>query len=270
MKEFINEELNYEPSNLASFDFKKLQGDKKFGSQGFWFYCDDTKLARAIYCVLWQEKLVVNCVSELIKDKTYRGDTLNSLNTLFGKYGAKVEKILTNIQDYSEKDRFKNKVKGFNKIYHTIGNFAILPNNEIEDIRITVREEGEYKEKLKPTTINRYRGNKSSKLHDYFDQFLIVLEKWYYYSDEISDDWKKLLDGNKELFPKNFDYFREILFLNSYFGAGGKNCRELTKGYPSALGPPTFEKAENYIREKTQIINQRAEIMIENIEKRLK
>ncbi|MBL3647444.1 hypothetical protein [Bacillus sp. RHFS10] len=270
MKEFINEELNGELSILASFDFKKLQGDKKFGSQGFWFDCDDTKLARAIYCVLWKEKLVVNCVSELIKDKKYRGDTLNSFNTVFGRNEAKVEKILTNIKDPSEKNRFRAKVKGFNKSYHTIGNFVILPNNKIEHIRLTVPEKGKYVEKLDSATINIYRGNPSSKLHDYFDQFLNVLQKWYYKSDEISDDWKKLLDGNKELFPTNFDDFRDILFLNSYFDADGKHCRELTKGYPSALGRPTLEKAENYIRETTQIINQRAEVMIENIEKRLK
>lgn len=270
VKKFINEELNGETSNLASFDFKKLQGDKKFGSEGFWFDCDATKLARAIYCVLWKEKLVVNCVSELIKDKKYRGDTLNSFNTVFGRDEAKVGKILTNIKDSFDKDRFRDKVKGFNKSYHTIGNFVILPNNKIEHIMLTVKVKGSYEELPTPTTINRYRGNKSSNLHDYFDQFLNVLQRWYNKSDEISDDWGKVLEGNKELFPKKFNDFRDIFFLNSYFDADGKNVRELTRGYPSAVGYPTLPKAENYIRNATQIINQRAKVMVENLEKNLK
>ncbi|QUF65356.1 hypothetical protein [Bacillus atrophaeus] len=251
VNEFINDELNGELSDLASFDFNKLKGDLKFGSRNDGFDCDDTILARAIYCVLWREELVVNCVSELIKEK-YRGDTLNSFNTVFGKGEAKVGKILTNIKDSSEKDRFRDKVKGFNKSYHTIGNFAIFPNNKIEHIMLTVKVEGKYVEKLKPTTINMYRGNQSSKLHDYFVQFLNVLQKWYNKSDGISNDWKKVLNGNKGLFPKKFDDFRDIFFLNSYFDADGKNVRELTRGYPGARGRPTLAKAENYILSTTQ------------------
>ncbi|MCR6120537.1 hypothetical protein HXA34_19625 [Salipaludibacillus agaradhaerens] len=92
-----------------------------------------------------------------------------------------------------------------------------------------------------------------------------ILQKWYKKSDVISNDWKKVLDENKELFPEKFDDFRDIFFLNSYFDADGKNVRELTSGYPGARGRPTLAKAENYILHTTQIINQRAEVMIKKI-----
>jgi hypothetical protein len=57
--------------------------------------------------------------------------------------------------------------------------------------------------------------------------------------------------------------------LNSYFDDGRKNVRRLTEKFPSAKGRPTLDKAEKYLKDATQIINQRAEIMIENLEKNL-
>lgn len=194
---------------------------------------------------------------------------MNSFNTIFGKNGDKAKKISDEITNPPERYMFRDKVKDFSKRYHTIGNSVILPNKLIKNIMLTVKEEGQYLKKLESTTINRYRGLQSSGLHDYFDQFLGILEKWYNKSGEISDDWKKVLDGNKELFPKKIDDFRDMFFLNSYFDEGRKNVRRLTEKFPSAKGRPTLEKAEKYLKDATQIINQRAEIIIENLEKNL-
>lgn len=58
VKEFINDELDGDISDLASYNFSKLEGDLKFGNQRGYFDCDDTLLARAIYCVFGRSLIV--------------------------------------------------------------------------------------------------------------------------------------------------------------------------------------------------------------------
>lgn len=191
IKNFINEFLEGDINRLKTFCFDNLKRKKKYRRpsiiNGQWnFDCDDTDLARAIYCVVWGHifDLKANEIGAWNSDRIpYRGDTMNSFNTVFGKclYRAKFYGLENN-----------TKILEFREKYHTIGNFILIANNE---------------------NVNRRRGS-FWDLKDYFDLFLIEI---YNYQNNKECRMEKEFDENP--FYKEFSItsMKEAFFLEDYF-----------------------------------------------------
>lgn len=72
IRSFIDEKLDGNIENFLNYDLDQLENDEKYGG----FDPDNSKIANAIYVVLWGDK-----IPDLNYDalgKSYRGDILNS------------------------------------------------------------------------------------------------------------------------------------------------------------------------------------------------
>jgi hypothetical protein len=91
IKQFINEYLNGDINNLLVFDIKQLKGNRKYGScNGVGFDSDNTNISRAVMAVAF-EGVWPNFDDNTLNSNLYRGDIINSFNTLFGAPEARME-----------------------------------------------------------------------------------------------------------------------------------------------------------------------------------
>lgn len=179
---FVEERLARDINGLKDFCFAELKGtDYGRCSGSSSFDCDNTLLANAIYVLLWggDGKIFPELTMESAgsgKTFMFRGDTMNSFRSVLGSSNKKLT-VTPDIVDWAgknavyPKDReglpgtlshwkqydMEKEVMAFYRKCHTIGNFVVLPNREAGN-----------------TTLNRYRGK---KWHDFFDRFLIELDK---------------------------------------------------------------------------------------------
>lgn len=176
IQHFITERLNGDINNFVSYDLAQLEGDKVFGCPGRSFDCDDTNVARAVYCIVFGD-VFPNLTMETLQDRTYRGDTMNSFRTLLGKYTedhAACEDV------YNIPQEFANKIHRFSHTYHTIGNMIPLPN--------------------KKTTLN-LNMMRSRLWADYFDSFLINVMH-YLNEDSYHEKFTPLMKANDFAFER--------------------------------------------------------------------
>lgn len=195
VKKFVKEKLNDDINEFKNFNFEKIKTEEygEMTSSGD-FDADDTKIARAIYFLIWKDLLPeLDKLDDIGTGKKYRGDHLNTFNTLFGRDYIGLNK-------YADDEELKKKAKGFNEKYQTIGNFMLLPNKSLTD----------------KITLNTYRGTCS--WHDYFDIFLSELEKCLnkYASNETL---KALVECNSIYFQEinTIQKFRDVNYLEKYF-----------------------------------------------------
>ena len=155
--DFIREKLDGELDRLGTFDFKSLQDSEKFGCPGRRFDCDDTEILRAVYVVLWGDLLPELSPDTLGNGKPYRGDTMNTFHTMFGREIPGRPGFYAGLEKYHPADELRERVREFGRLYcSSLGNYVVLPN-------LCARE----------TTLNCYRG--TNQWHDFFDRFLIEL-----------------------------------------------------------------------------------------------
>ena len=250
LSSFIQEQLPGGIKQLNDYCFADLK-KTPWGKCNSSFDCDNTLLANAIYVLLWGGS--GNFYPDLTLEnvgtgRKYRGDTINSFRSVLGKY----EETLP----FWEKAGMGEKVSCFFRKYHTIGNFTILPN-----------------EKYQKNTFNMERG---CKYGDFFDRFLVELEKIMTNSPDKNETFHLLKEANKECFEgKTLKDFSETFFWGDY----------IEDGIPEILFAPhwtlrkKFEKispgsdyvayAERFIDMSTKIINNRAALMIAALEKKL-
>ena len=82
IKDFIDEKLQGNLHRLVNFDLTQLRGDRKYGScNGGRFDCDNTALARAIYALVFDD-VWEDMNYETLREKKYRGDTINTIGNL--------------------------------------------------------------------------------------------------------------------------------------------------------------------------------------------
>ncbi len=158
--DFIHDYLHDNINELVHFRLYELRKDSKYGCPKRKFDSDDTNLMRAIYCLLFSDVWI--CLDMDSLDKyIYRGDTMNTYNTMFGRPDK--NSIHPGLDKYNPSDNLMSKVEYFqNNICGTIGNMTVLPN-------IGHDYNGQHE------TINTYRGCHYI-WHDFFDKFLIGLK----------------------------------------------------------------------------------------------
>ena len=155
INDFVEERLQGNLNELVRFDFAQLRGDNKYGvCSGESFDCDNTNLSRAIYLLVFED--VWSDLSLLsLENGMYRGDTINSFNTTFGKTVATGG--FAGLNRFGPDEDLQQRVLKFHSLYHTIGNFMVLPNACVVG-----------------HTLNTFRGS-YYQWRDYIDKFVEAL-----------------------------------------------------------------------------------------------
>ncbi|MEW4328840.1 hypothetical protein Q0N12_19475 [Rossellomorea marisflavi] len=259
---FLDEKWKGDTQPLSTFDFSSLKGNKKYGCRGRKFDCDDTDLARAIYYLVWGD-LLPYLTLDTLKRKWYRGDTLNSFHTMFGKEVTSdgSQKRFWGVEKYFPDLALKKSVERFHQTYHTIGNFVPLPNK-----------------KLGSQTFNTYRG---VKYGDYFDLFLKRLEHWFLNEEGLDDDKvESLIQENSfylDRFERNKDGFKsfcEVNYFTDYLTEEWNVNHGViahSRWWHGNLTKETYSvEAYTYMEYSSAIIESRANKIIEKLDIRLK
>lgn len=153
IKQFVSEKLGGNIDGLLNYDLSQLRGDDMYGCDNREFDCDDTNIARAIYSVVFKD-VWPDLTYESITKKKYRGDTINTFNTLFGRIDRSEIKGFDRI---AKDSKIRPMVINFYTTYHTIGNMMVLPNKFVGR-----------------SSLNLYRGCHHI-WRDYIDRFLAEL-----------------------------------------------------------------------------------------------
>ena len=208
INDFVEERLQGNLNELARFDFAKLRSDKKYGvCSGDSFDCDNTNLAKAIYLLVFKD--VWSDLTFLsLENGMYRGDTINSFNTTFGK--------TVTMGGFAGLNRFKpgesmlQRVLKFYSLYHTIGNFMVLPNACVDGY-----------------TLNTFRGS-YYQWRDYIDKFIgalhLLLTDPQHANNEL---FYQLITANiKDFMPyyhqEGFELLMDKLLLNDCINQDGE------------------------------------------------
>lgn len=251
--DFINEHLNGDIEKIRLFSFNRLKDCKKYGAPNQSFDSDNTNLANAIYFLIWKDKLPELEFGQIGTGKKYRGDTLNTFNTL-----------LNGIDKYSPGKEFLTIIYEFRDIYVSLGNFMLMPNISIQTGNAN-------------RTINTYRG--INNWRDYFDRFLKELSVFYTDECKCDEDLSKLIKCNGFYFTKinTMEKFRNVNYLDSYFGSDGEIKISFEpylyhwkfKKITSAIEKTYVNFSKNYIKEVSKIIGDRATIMVNRLKEKL-
>lgn len=252
--------------NIVTFPLAKLWNDSEFGCPGRErFDSDDTELMRAIYILIFSD-LWPGLTFEALSNYEYRGDTLNTYNTLFGspykQYNHSKSKH-PGLDKFNPTDEFSRKTIDFRfNVYSRIGNMAVLPNRRLGD-----------------ETINRYRG--CNHTHDFFDRFLVDLKAILINEGKIDGKLLDLINLNDHYFEslRNADGFKKIIncmFLEDYVDAN-YNPLIVSKAYYFWMEKDGYNvTSDDYINEanrhldfSTKIIENRGGKMLRAIKHQL-
>lgn len=277
IRDFIDEKLQGDIEKIKDFNFNELKEDKKYGcpDHNKEFDADDTILARAIYCVVWSDDLPDINFNNIGSGKDYRGDIINSFNTLFS---SSLNEKLSNIRGNNYKElKIGNKgflvedkkliqsIIEFHKLYRTIGNMAVLPNISHNS-----------------NNINQYRG---MKWKDYYDKFLLELRLSFLSDYSSNDGFKELLKANSFYFDRfekserGFKEFCRLNFIDYYidneisFGVSNDNGVVYPSWQMSRFWRENqnyYNKfAEKYIEKSSEVIRYRGNIILEQLRKKI-
>lgn len=163
LRNFLRDVLDGDIEKLRDFDFTDLTtyvGDITDP--------DMYLITQAIYIILWGD--LYDLTFEKMgswnwnNEYAFRGDTMNSFGSLFGKEDRKKDRSFAfraKLYHAEENPRLWAKIEKFSKTYHYIGNFILIPN------RGTLRN-----------GINGARARYYEGMRDYFDWFVTSIAKY--------------------------------------------------------------------------------------------
>ena len=208
ISDFVEHRLDGDLSRLARFDFAKLRADKKYGiCSGDSFDCDNTNLSKAIYLLVFED-IWSDLSFATLESGLYRGDTINSFNTTFGK--AVTVGGFAGLNRFEPDESLQQRVLKFHSLYHTIGNFMVLPNARVAG-----------------HTLNTFRGL-CYQWRDYIDKFIGALHLLL--TEPQSADnatFEQLIAANSKDFEpyyhqEGFELLMDKLLLGDYIDQDGK------------------------------------------------
>ena len=220
---------------------------------------DDMNITRAIHFVLYHDRLPnirwedfkweFNSPDEIPQEVNYRGDTINTFNTLINEGEYKEF-----FKDIENGDNLIKKIEDFLYLAFSVGNFMLLPNKKSP--------------KYYNNTLNQWKGV-GSDWRDYFDKFLHFMKE----PDEIILEYTKV---NSEIYDlSNFEKFIDDNYLNAYIGENGMiniNFAPHIRHWKCDYTKNKEEYAEfinKYIDTATDRIKKRAETICKELEKKL-
>jgi hypothetical protein len=203
--------------------------------------------------LIWEGKLPeLTSFTQIGSGELYRGETINTFNTLFGKVGQ--------FKDYIDDNDLIARIDDFKERYVSIGNFMLMPSYSYNN-----------------STINSYRG-KFYLWRDYFDKFLFELDKCLPGNIKESDETLlTLVNSNRFYFDdiNSIEIFCERNYLNSYLV--NKQVQLFFEQRLNWQIENTDEEkqkyakfARNYINKANEIIDERSSIIMDIIKKKIK
>ena len=265
LRAFVREKLDGDIRNFKEFDFEMLKYDELFGCiNPQKFDCDNTCIIRAVYVLLWSKVFPdMTDWREIGTGKCYRGDTIHTFHTIFGRPDPEKPGHFYGIDQFSPDDALYDRIRKFYKKICTLGNFVVLPN-------FTVKSGKSF------ATLNTYRG--TNYWRDYFDRFLLALEPCLVNGCNADKILYKLVhERNGYAFEnyKNQEGFTRMikaLLLDDYLDADGhaKNLFADANGkvrfHWEKPQPPRelyLQGVTNYLDHAEKIISNRTDCMIE-------
>ena len=161
------------------------------------------------------------------------------------------------------------KVEAFFLKYHSIGNFVVLPNRQA----VLPTSSGN-----RMDTFNTYRGDLWG-WHDFFDRFLVELDKVLRGSEDGSADLRAIVECNRDAFQeRQLPELANALFLDDYMDE--KNAAPLPlfapyststeKRFPKKIADEAYRNfAYSYIDKATAIIDKRATAICDRLSRLL-
>lgn len=205
---FIEERLQGDLNELANFDFAQLRGDNKYGvCRSNSFDCDNTNLANAIYLLVFED-VWKDLTPFSLKNGVYRGDTINSFNTTFGR--AVTTGGFAGLNRFEPDESLEQRVIKFHSLYHTIGNFIVLPNASVAG-----------------RTLNTFRGS-YYQWRDYIDKFIGALHLALTSPQSANNElFHQLIEANAKDFEQyyhqaGFELLVDKLLLNDCINQEGQ------------------------------------------------
>ncbi len=129
-KNFVRDILDGDIEKLRDFDFTDLTT-----YVGDIIDPDMYLITQAIYIILWGDLYDLTFekmgVWNWNNEHDFRGDTMNSFGSLFGKEDRKKDRSFAfraKFYHAEENPRLWTKIRKFSKSYHCIGNFILIPN----------------------------------------------------------------------------------------------------------------------------------------------
>ncbi len=245
VKRFIDEKLEGDIDNFVNYDFASLDKDDEFCCPNKDHDCDDNNIMNAIYVVLWGEQLPDCTYDNIGRGKLYRGDTINTFNTMFGSKAEYFER-------YNPSIELRAKVVEFKTQICKIGNYLLLPNNTIKIEQYS-------------KTLNTHRG--SNHWFDFFDRFLINIDLCLNNSPEQDKYLAELIEKNSFFFNKynNINDIAELFLLNDFLGKDEKPYEIYNLNYHwrdvNAHEQYTHD-AELFISKATELITRRSALLV--------
>lgn len=207
VKQFVAEELHGDLNALLTYDLAILESHPAYGAPDRTFDTDDCNLVRAIFALLYTDALPGLTYATVGTGRPFRGDTLNSFNSLFGKPLPENPDRFAGLERRHPSDALRARAAAFHHTYHTLGNFAPLPNRS-----------------LNRKTFNTYRGTRAG----WYDAFPIFLQNLHLalLDDPSADEMlAQLVENNADAFapfrtPDGLLRFAGALDLNDYIDSG--------------------------------------------------
>lgn len=258
IESFADKYLDGNLDSIVSFPLSRLYRDNEFGCPSDRrFDFDDTNLMRAIYVLIFSDVWPGLTMDSLANYK-YRGDTMNTYNTMFGKpvYGGSMH---PGLDKFNPDAALKDKVVDFRlNRYNRIGNMVVLPNIEFGG-----------------TTINRNRG--CNHTHDFFDRFLADFKAVLTGSVDADPKLCELVNANAEYldpFMSAYGFYRlcSALYFDDYLDAAN-NPEIKSKAFyfwMKDVSPDEYlEEANRYIDFSNSVIDNRGQKILAAIKHQL-
>jgi len=251
--EFVNTKLEGDIDALQFYSFSGLEGSDFGRTTCGYFDEDDTLLARAMMFLIWENKLPqLTSFDQIGSGQLYRGETINTYNTLFGKESQ--------FREHIEDDDLIAMINFFKQRYVSIGNFMLMPSCS-----------------YKNSSINSYRGS-SSHWGDYFDKFLFELDKCLQGNIKESDEQLLALVNKNSFYFKDIDrieMFCEKNYLSSYLVSKQVQLffeQRLTHEIENTVEAKQKYNvfAINYLNKVDEIINKRSSVIMDIIKEKIK
>ena len=252
VRKFVAEELGGNLDALAGFDLATLEGHPLYGAPGRTFDTDDGQLVRALFDLLYAAALPGLSLATLGTGRAYRGDTLNTFHTLFGRPIPDPPGRFAGLERYQPTDDLRARAAAFHRTYHTLGNLAPLPNRSLGRL-----------------TFNTYRGT-HPQWRDAFPAFLQNLRLALLDDPAADATLCQLVELNADAFrefrtPDGLARFARRLDLHDYVDPA--TGLPLPHYAPNAHFIPQsdeayFASAERYLAVSGDLIQRRAARMI--------
>lgn len=292
VKQFIAKKLNNNIENLKTYNFQELKKDNKLGCKGRRFEADDTDAARAIYCLIYEDMFNDINLNIIGASKKYRGKKINEFNTLFSK--SLDETLSKGYENSYDSLHIGSKKKGFditNKAFiknivnfhnasNTIGNMILLPEEGRTNVVRTDWDNAKKEdiETKRNESLREFISMTNPGFGDYFDTFLAELHR-YYINEPCTNEFRNLAKKNEFYFGKfgkkkdGFINFCQKNFLNDYIKDNKVTVlfKHGKYGWWTMNSMNEYEDFSNkYLAKATKAINNRSNIIISILKKKLK